>query len=154
MSINMKYTTLLLLVFASFFASAQSSVDSTRLLDTIILKKDFVDYVTGVVGERSGANYFKFYKQTTKQVDTAHLVNPDQLITIYAEGGFILEFYQNVSNVKEGVGSKINNDIKYALFPQLKNGWLINRLIDYNEVLNRELEAIKQRGRDIQKAYK
>jgi hypothetical protein len=133
--------------------SFSQGVDSTRIVDTFHMSKDHMDYLTGVIGERPGANPYKFYKQVTAQVDTANLVDPTKTITVTAEGGFTYEFYVWTSNVKEGVGSKINNEIKAAMLPQIKNQWLINRLMQYNDQLNTELEAIKQRGRNIQKAY-
>jgi hypothetical protein len=106
-----------------------------------------------VVGERPGKDYFDFYSQLAEQNRADTSTSPTRMYTFVAPASFTLSVYRLCSNVKEGVGSKINNPIKMALFPYIKNPWLLGQLQQYNTQLDEELEGIKQRGRDIQNAY-
>lgn len=142
MCINMKQLLFLLLVFCGVSAGAQS-VDSTQLLDTFVLKREYVSYIKGVVGSDGDAATFKFNKQVSNQVTANY--DSTQLITMIVPAWYTLQIYKRVSSIDEGVGGLINNDIAAALLPQIKNPWLINQLLAFKQQLQaRKAQLIEQ----------
>lgn len=147
----MKQILFIFLLVSGLYTKAQS-VDSTQLLDTIKIKREYLSFVKGVVGSDGEAATFKFNKQVSNQITATY--NGEQVITIVVPAWYTLQIYKRVSAIDEGVGGLINNDIAATLLPQVKNPWLLGQLLAFKQSLQERKAQLVEQGDQYFKSLK
>lgn len=112
-----------LLLTLPFVSKAQT--DSTRISQTITLKQKYVLHFLGSMdwGNTDVINLLNEYRP---QHDN---LNNEKVITVHIPSGLVAEGMQRLSYLPEGMATQYNEDMAAALFPQITNPWLLNRML-------------------------
>jgi hypothetical protein len=116
-----------LALMVSVFSMAQQPVDSSKISETIKLRLDQMCYIKDCLGDNATPDFIIFYRQVARQVDTT-TYNPAQEITFTGASQVILTCYMPVAMAPQGIAGTMNDEIKAALLPQIKNPWLISQI--------------------------
>lgn len=124
----MKRILFFLLAFSLTTASYCQDIDSTQIKQTITIKQKYVLHFLSTM-DWSNTDVINVLNQFRPQYDTAGKETSDKLITISTHSGTFADGMQRLSQLPEGQATQYNEEMMTAIFPQLTNGWLINRML-------------------------
>lgn len=126
----MKPFFLLLLVCLTLSAFSQD-VDSTKIKVPVTLNVGQLSYIADCIGYWNPPSRMNLAIQIVGQMDTAYSgeAQLSQPITVLVESKLVVEIYQLMSNLNEGMAKSPNEAIKQELLPQVAAyPWLVRSL--------------------------